>query len=96
MSRGWHTTPVVIISTEATSNGFYPSIAEATKALNGRGINISRQRLFESLNSASGLIRGTDPPLYIDLAMEAYDVEKYPGGVEEPSDDEEDLKPCSR
>ena len=80
---GNNVTPVILISVEKNINTFYPSVKEASRALGREGIHVSPQRLFESIRSESGLIRGTDPPIYIDLAAQLYDVEK-----EEEEDEE--------
>ena len=63
-------TSIVIINTNSDGNQYFPSVAEAARRL-----NIPRQRLFEALASASGLVKWTDPPIYIDYASQLYDVE---------------------
>lgn len=74
-------TPVVIISTNNTGNTYFHSVTEASRTL-----GVPCNRLFEALASKTGLVRWTDPPLYIDLAAETYDVEKY----EDEEDEEEE------
>lgn len=69
--RKSHVKPIVIISTDNKGNRFFPSVKAASLET-----RIPRYRLFEALDSKSGLIKGSDPPLYIDLASELCDVEK--------------------
>lgn len=62
---------IVLIYTDNRGNEFYPSVAEAS-----RQTGLPKNRLFEALASESGLVRWTDPPVYIDIAAQLYDVEK--------------------
>lgn len=71
MNRKHNPTPVVIIGTQDKGNRYYPSVADAS-----RNIGVPANRLFEALASSSGLVRWTDPPLYIDLAAQPYNVEQ--------------------
>ena len=62
---------IVLIYTDNRRNLFFPSVAEAS-----RQTGLPKNRLFEALASESGLVRWTDPPVYIDVAAQLYDVEK--------------------
>ena len=64
-------TAVVIVNTDCRGNQYFSSVAEAS-----RQTGLPRNRLFEALASKTGLVKWTDPPVYIDLAAQPYDVEK--------------------
>ena len=63
-------TAVIIINTDSRGNQYFGSVAEAS-----RRTGLPRNRLFEALSSPSGLVKWTDPPVFIDWAAQTYDVE---------------------
>lgn len=71
---------IVLIYTDNRGNLYFPSVAEAS-----RKTGLPKNRLFEALASESGLVRWTDPPVYIDVASQLYDVEK---DIDEEDDEE--------
>lgn len=63
-------------------NDFFESVVQASHML---GFN--RKTVQAALDSESGLIVGSDPPIYVDYACQKWDVEEY-----DIEDDEKDDK----
>lgn len=66
-------------------NDFYESVVQASHEL---GFN--RKTVQAALDSESGLIIGSDPPIYVDYACQKWDVEEY--GIEDDEKDDHDKK----